>query len=84
MAREKGMSIDGWIIFIIMAVLLFAVLAGLYPTFIGYAESFRNATGNNSLAVIMVVLLPYLFAAAITIVMVYELLPSDFTHGRHK
>ncbi len=84
MTREKGMSIGGWIIFIILAVLLFAVLAGLYPTFIVYAERFRNATGNNSLSVILVVLMPYLFAAAILLLMVYELLPQDLLHGRHK
>jgi Na+/proline symporter len=76
MPREKGMDVGGWIVFVILAVVLFAVLAGLYPTFAQEASAFANATGGNPLATVLVTLLPYLVAAGILLVIVYELMPA--------
>lgn len=84
----RGMSVQGWTTTIIGVVVLFAVLAGLYPTLIAQATSFKNATGGNALAAVLVTLLPIIVSAAILLLIVFEFMPTG-GHGsrysrRHK
>jgi cytochrome bd-type quinol oxidase subunit 2 len=76
----KGMSVSGWTTVVIGVVVLFAVLAGLYPTLIQQANAFKNATSGNALAAVLVTLLPIIISAAILLLIVFEFMPTG-GHG---
>ncbi len=78
---HKGMDIGSWTVAIILAVVLFAVLAGVYPSLVQQATKFKNSTSNNSMATVLVLLIPILIAAGVLIVFVFEFLPTRL-HGR--
>lgn len=81
----KGMDIGDWAITIILAVVLLAILAGVYPSLIQQANSFNNATNKNSMAAVLVLLLPILIAAGVLLVFVYAFLPTYHSRrGKHR
>jgi len=51
------------------------ILAALYPTFLDGLTDFRNATGNNTLAVALVTITPLLLIVAILLTFVFVFLP---------
>lgn len=71
---EGHIDIKGWIVFIVLAVVLLAVVAGTYQTLYNNASTFKNKTGNNSLATVLVTLLPVLLAAGILLVFVFSIM----------
>ena len=80
---HKGMDVGDWTVTIVLATVLVAVLAGLYPTFIAQIAAFRDATGNNTLAVVLYSIAPILIAAGILLLFVFEFLPSYHKRRGH-
>lgn len=71
---EGHVDIKSWIVFIVLAVVLLAVVGGTYQTLFTQASNFKNATGSNSLASVLVTLLPILLAAGILLVFVFGIM----------
>ena len=76
---HRGMDVGDWTVTIVLSTVLVAILAGLYPTFINSLTDFRNQTGNNSMAVVLVTIVPILIVAGLLLTFVFAYLPS-----RHK
>lgn len=79
---HKGIDVGDWVITVVLSVVLLAVLAGTYPSLISNANSFKNATGGNAMAGLIVSLAPILISAGVLLLFVFAYLPSKY--GKHK
>ncbi len=75
------LNIGEWITVVILGVVLLAVMAGVYPSLTQQASAFKNATGGNAMAGVLVTVLPILVISGILLVFVFAYLPK---YGGHK